>query len=71
MIGHRIQGKQTKPQEMTHLHELLRNKIVVTQLRQKEIYDLRRKPDPNPQSGHMVWLLRRNIKSTRPWKRFD
>jgi len=35
MIGHLIQGKQTKPAEMTHLHESLRNEMVAAQLRQK------------------------------------
>jgi len=54
MIGHVIQGKQTKPEEMTQLHESLRNEMVAAQLRQKEYYDLHRKPDPNLQSGDMV-----------------
>jgi len=36
MIGHLIQGKQTKPEEMTQLHESLRNAMVASQLRQKE-----------------------------------
>jgi len=36
MIGHLIQGKQTKPEEMTPLHESSRNEIVATQLQQKE-----------------------------------
>jgi len=71
MIGHLIQGKQTKPEEMTRLHESLRNEMVAAQLRQKEYYDLRRKPDPNLQSGDMVWLLPRNIETTRPSKRLD
>jgi len=71
MIGHLIQGKQTKPEEMTHLQELLRNKMVAAQLRQKVYYDLRRKPDPNLQSGDMVWLLPHNIKTTRPSKKLD
>jgi len=66
MIGHLIRGKQTKPEEMTQLHESLRNEMVAAQLRQREYYDLHRKPDPNLQSGDMVWLLPRNIKTTRP-----
>ena len=33
MIGHVIQVMQTKPEEMTRLHESLRNEIVATQLR--------------------------------------
>jgi len=71
MIGHLIQGKQTKPEEMTQLHESLRNEMVAAQLRQKEYYDLHRKPDPNLQSGDMVWLLPRHIKTTRPSKKLD
>jgi len=71
MIGHLIQGKQTKPEEMTQLHESLRNQMVAAQLRQKEYYDLHRKPDPNLQSGDRVWLLPRNIKTTRPSKKPD
>jgi len=71
MIGHLIQGKQTKLEEMTQLHESLRNKMVAAQLRQKEYYDLCRQPNPNRQSGDMVWLLPRNIMTTRPSKKLD
>jgi len=71
MIGHLIQGKQNKSEEMTQLHESLRNEMVAAQLRQKEYYDLGRKPDPNLQSGDMVWLLPHNIKTTRPSKKLD
>jgi len=66
MIGHLIQGKRTKPEELTRLHESLRNEMVAAQLRQKEYYDLHRKPDPNLQPGDMVWLLPRNIKAITP-----
>jgi len=71
MIGHLIHGKRTKPEEMTQLHESLRNEMVAAQFRQKEYYDRHRKPDPNLQSGDMVWLLPRNIKTTRPSKKLD
>jgi len=71
MIGHLIDGKRTKPEEMTQLHESLRNEMVAAQLRQNEYYDQHRKPDPNLQSGAMVWLLRRNIKTRRPSKKLD
>jgi len=71
MIGHMSQGKQTKPEEMSQLHESLRNEMVAAQLRQKEYYDLHRKPDPNLELGDMVWLLPRNIKTTRPSKKLD
>jgi len=71
MIGHLIHGKRTKPEEMTQLHESLRDEMVAAQLRQKEYYDLRRKADPNLQSGDMVGLLPRNIKTPRPSKKLD
>jgi len=71
MIGHLIQGIQTKREEMTQLHESLRNEMVAGQLRQKEYYDLHRKPDPNLPSGDIVWLLPCNIKTTRPSKKLD
>jgi len=71
MIGHLIHAKRTKPEEMTQLHESFRNEMVAPQLRQKEYHDLHRKPDPNLQSGDMVWLLPRNIKTTRPSKQLD
>jgi len=44
---------------------------VAAQLRPKEYKDLYRKPDPNLKSGGMVWLLPRNIKTTRPGKKVD
>jgi len=71
IIGHLIQGKQTKREEMTQLHESLRNEMVAAQLPQKEYYDLDGKPDLNLPSGDMVWLLPRNIKTTRPLKKLD
>jgi len=71
MISHLIQGKQKQPEEMTGLHESLRNERVAAQLRQKEYYYLHRKPSPNLQSGDKVWLLPRNIKTTRTSKKLD
>jgi len=71
MIGHLIQGKQKKPEEMTELHKSLRNEMVAAQLRQKEYDDQHRKPDPNLQSGDKVWLLPCNIKTTRPSRKLD
>jgi len=71
MMGHLIQGKQTKREERTQLHESLKHAMVAAHLRQKEYYALHRKPDPNLQSGDLVWLLLRNIKSTRPSKKLD
>jgi len=71
MIGHLIQVKQTKPEEMTWLHESLRNNMVAVQLEQKEYYDLHRKRDPNLRSGDKVWLVPQNIKTTRPSNKLD
>jgi len=71
MIGHLIQGKKTKPEEMSQLDESLRNEMGAAQLRQKEYYHLHRKPDPKLQSGDMVWLLPPNIKTTRPSSKRD
>jgi len=68
MIGDLIQGKQVEPKEMTQLQESLRNEMVAAQLQQKGYYDLHKKPDPDLQSADMVWLLPRNIKTTRPSK---
>jgi len=45
--------------------------MMAAQFQQKEYYAVRRKPDPNLQSGDMVWLLPRNIKTTRPSKKLD
>ena len=45
--------------------------MVAAQLRQKEYYDVHRKPNPNLQSGDMVWLLSHNIKTTRPLQKLD
>jgi len=45
--------------------------MVAAQLRQKEYYDRHRKPDLNLQSGDILWLLPRNIKTTKPSKKLD
>ena len=45
--------------------------MTTVQLRQKENYDKHRKHDPNLKSGDMVWLLPRNVKTTRPSKKLD
>jgi len=71
MIGHRMEGKQTKPEEMTQLPESLRSEMVAPQLRQKEYYDQYQKAHPTLQLGDMVSLLPRNIKTTSPSKALD
>jgi len=45
--------------------------MVAAQLQPKKYYNIDQKPDPNLQSGVMVWLLPRNIETTRPSKKLD
>jgi len=66
-----MQGKITPPEDMSQLHDTLQAEMTEAQLRHKEYYDAGRKPDPNLQSGDMVWLLPRNIRTTRPSKKLD
>jgi len=70
-IGHLMEGKITPPEDMSQLHETLQAEMTEAQLRHKEYYDEGRKPDPNLQSGDMVWLLPRNIRTIRPCKKLD
>jgi len=70
-IGHLMQGKMTPPEDMRQLHDTLQAAMTEAQLRYKEYYDAGRKPDPNLQPGDMVWLLPRNIRTTRPCKKLD
>src|SRR5437868_5269981 len=70
-IGHMIQWKNTPTEDMSQLHEVLRTEMVAAQLRQKEYYDQHRKPDPNLQSGDIVWFLPRNVHTTRPSRKLD
>ena len=70
-IGYMIQWKNTSTEDMSQLREVLRTEIVAAQLRQKEYYDQYRKPDPNLQSGDMVWFLPRNVHTTRPSRKLD
>jgi len=70
-IGHLMQGKIAPAEDMSQLHDTLQAEMTEAQLRYKEYYDAGRKPDPNLQSGDMVWLLPRNIRTTRPCKKLD
>ena len=70
-IGHLMQRKVTPPEDMSQLHDTLQAEMTEAQLRHKEYYDAGRKPDPNLQLGDMVWLLPRNIRTTRPCKKLD
>jgi len=54
---------------MTQLHQLVRNKLLAAQLEPREYYNRQRRPELNLQSGDIVWLLPRNIKTTRPSKK--
>ena len=68
-IGHLMQGKTTRAEDMRQLHDTLQAEMTEAQLRHKEYYNAGRKPNPNLQSGDMVWLLPRNIRTTRPCKK--
>jgi len=70
-IGHLIKGRMTSPEDMSQLHETLQAEMTEAQMRHKEYYDVQRKPDPNLQQGDMVWLLPRNIRTTRPCRKLD
>jgi len=70
-IGHLIQGKTMSPENMSQLHDTLQAEMTEAQIQHKEYYDAQRKPDPNIQQGDMVWLLPRNIRTTRPCKKLN
>jgi len=70
-ISHTIKGQITPPNEISKLHETLREEMSAAQLRHKENYDQHRKPDPNLKSGDMVWFLPRNVRTTRPSRKLD
>jgi len=70
-IGHLMEEKITPLENMSQLHDTLQAEMTEAQLRHKEYYDGGRKPDPNLQSGDIVWLLPRNIRTTRPCKKLD
>jgi len=70
-IGHLIQGETTSPEDIRQLHDTLQAEMTEAQMRHNEYYDAQRKPDPNLQEGDMVWLLPRNIRTTRPCKKLD
>jgi len=70
-IGHLMQGNVTPLGEMSQLHDVLQAEMTEAQIRQKEYYDQRRKPDPNLKSGDMVWFRTRNVRTTRPCKKLD
>ena len=71
LITHMMTQKMTSASGMKELHDTLQAEIATAQLRHKENYDRRRKPDPNFKSGDMVWLQPRNIHTTRPSKKLD
>ena len=71
LITHMMTQKITSATGMKKLHDTLQAEMATAQLRHKENYDHHRKPDPNHESGDMVWLLPRNIHTTRPSKKLD
>jgi hypothetical protein len=52
-------------------HDLLRRNLKEAQSKYKDNYDNKRKDKPQFNVGDMVWLLRRNIKTTRPSAKLD
>jgi len=70
-IRHLMQGQITPPENMSQLHDILQAEMTEAQLRHKKYYTAGRKPDLNLQSGDMVWLLPRNIRTTCPCKKLD
>ena len=63
--------EKSHTEELRKLHESLAQEMSHAQLRQKEYADRQRKPDPNIQIGEKVWLLPRNIRTTRPSRKLD
>jgi transposase InsO family protein len=53
------------------IHEELREHLLAAQEHQKKAADRYRKATPVYQVGDKVWLLRRNIRTTRPCEKFD
>ena len=66
-----IPEESIQPEEMNQLHEVLKAEITETQMSHKEYADHHRKPDPNWKQGDKVWLIPRNIRTTRPAKKLD
>ncbi|CAD6943071.1 unnamed protein product [Tilletia controversa] len=53
------------------IHQELRIEIQHAQEQQRRFYDRHRAPPPRLQEGQHVWLLRRNIRTTRPMDKLD
>ena len=66
-----IPEKSIQPKGMSQLHEVLKAEITEAQMSYKEYADRHRKPDPNWKQGDKVWLIPRNIRTTRPAKKLD
>ena len=67
-IGHMIPEEKG---DMSQLHDILRENMMVAQLCHKENYNKHRQPDPNLRSGDHVWLNTKNIQTTRPSRKLD
>ena len=70
IVGHMISQEK---QNISQLHDILRENMTVAQLRHKENYDKRRKPGSDLQVGlvDQVWLKAKNIRTTRPSRKLD
>ena len=71
LITHMMTQKITSASGMKELHDTLPTEMAMAQLQHKENHDHYRKPDPSLKSGDMVWLLPRNIHTSRPSKKLD
>ena len=71
LITHMMTQKIISATGMKELHDTLQAAIATAQLQYKENYNHHRKSDPNLKSGDMVWLLPRNIHTTRPASKLD
>ena len=71
LITHMMTEKITSATGMKELHDTLQAEMMTVQLRHKENHDHHRKPYPNLKSGDMVWLVPRNIHTTRPSRKLD
>ena len=56
---------------LEQIHTELRAELEHAQALQSQYYDEKRLPAPELQQGQLVWLLRRNIKTTRPSDKLD
>src|SRR4029078_4945153 len=57
--------------QLKEIQEDLKFHIASAQESQERYYNQHKEPQPDLQPGDLVWLLRRNIKTTRPSDKLD